>query len=95
VNTVILNWQRSLWEGDWEVVKKSGRDEPMWVAIYICMETTQGISLYGFLHLELAKMLCFCFYLVGFFFNKIGEKRAEQVLPGGTVVGGNNVYTCK
>jgi hypothetical protein len=22
---VILNWQRALWEGDWEVVKKSGR----------------------------------------------------------------------
>jgi hypothetical protein len=26
VNKVILNWQRSLWEGEWEVVK-SGRDE--------------------------------------------------------------------
>jgi hypothetical protein len=31
VNIVILNWQRPLWEGDQEVVKRSGRDEPMWV----------------------------------------------------------------
>jgi hypothetical protein len=28
-NIVILNWQRPLWEGDPEVVKRSGRDEPM------------------------------------------------------------------
>jgi hypothetical protein len=26
---IILNWQRLLWEGDREVVKRSGRDEPM------------------------------------------------------------------
>jgi hypothetical protein len=24
-----LEWQRPLWEGDQEVVKRSGRDEPM------------------------------------------------------------------
>jgi hypothetical protein len=29
VNKVILNWPRLLWEGDYEVVKRSGRDEPM------------------------------------------------------------------
>jgi hypothetical protein len=29
VNIVILNWQRPLWEGDQEVAKRSGRDEPM------------------------------------------------------------------
>jgi 3'-phosphoadenosine 5'-phosphosulfate sulfotransferase (PAPS reductase)/FAD synthetase len=26
-NTVTLKQQSSLWEGDWEVVKRSGRDE--------------------------------------------------------------------
>jgi hypothetical protein len=26
-NTVTSKWQRSIWEGEWEVVKKSGRDE--------------------------------------------------------------------
>jgi hypothetical protein len=31
---VILNWQRQLWEGDQEVVKRSGRDEPVWVSIH-------------------------------------------------------------
>jgi hypothetical protein len=29
VNVIILNWQRTLWEGDQKVVKRSGRDEPM------------------------------------------------------------------
>jgi hypothetical protein len=38
VNKVILNWQRPLWEGDWEVVKRSGIDEPMPVVIHMCME---------------------------------------------------------
>jgi hypothetical protein len=38
VNIVILNWQRPPWEGHQEVVKRSGRDEPMWVAILKCME---------------------------------------------------------
>jgi hypothetical protein len=30
-------------EGDQEVVKRSGRDEPTWVAIHKCMETMLGI----------------------------------------------------
>jgi hypothetical protein len=38
VNKVILNWQRPLWEGDQEVVKSSGKDEPMQVVIYMCMD---------------------------------------------------------
>jgi hypothetical protein len=37
------------------------------------METTVGISLYSYLHLKLAKMLCFSYYLLCFFFNKIRE----------------------
>jgi hypothetical protein len=94
VNTVILIWQRPLWEGDQEVVKRSGRDEPIWVVIHKCMEATQGISWYSYLHLKPAKTL------YAFLFNKITEKRLEQVLPrdwgeGGCGDGLNNVYTCK
>jgi hypothetical protein len=51
-NIIILNWQRPLWEGDQEVVKRSGRDEPMWVVIHKCMEAMLGISLYSYLYLK-------------------------------------------
>jgi hypothetical protein len=74
---VILNWQRPLWEGAQEVVKKSGRDEPMWVAIHKCMEATLRISLYSYLYLKLAKTLCLSYYLLCFPFNKIGEQEGE------------------
>jgi hypothetical protein len=47
-NIVILNWQRPLWEGDWEVVKRSGRDESIRVVIHLCMEAMLGISLYSY-----------------------------------------------
>jgi hypothetical protein len=77
-------------------VKRSGRDEPIWVVIYICMEETQGISLYSYLYLKLAKTPYFSFYPSWFFFYKIREQE------GGTGsalsqlgVGPNNVYTCK
>jgi hypothetical protein len=46
----------------------TGGDEPLLVVIHICMETTQGISLY--LYLKLAKTPCFCYYLLCFFFYK-------------------------
>jgi hypothetical protein len=38
--------KRSLWEGDQEIVKRSGRDESIWVVIHMCMEAMLGISLY-------------------------------------------------
>jgi hypothetical protein len=38
-------------------VKRSGRDKPMWVAIYKSMEAMLGISLYSYLYLKLAKMI--------------------------------------
>jgi hypothetical protein len=41
VNILILNWQRPLWEGDQEVVKRFGRDEAMWVAIHTYMEASK------------------------------------------------------
>jgi hypothetical protein len=73
VNKVILNWQRPLWEGDQEVVERSGRDETMWVAIHKCMEATLGISLYSYLYLKLEKMLHLSYYL----FNKIREQEGR------------------
>jgi hypothetical protein len=33
-----LKQQRSIWEADWEVVKRSGRDESTPVVIHMCME---------------------------------------------------------
>jgi hypothetical protein len=54
-------------------VKRSGRDEPMWVAIHKCIEAMLGISLYSYLYLKLPKTLCLSYYLLCFFFNKIRE----------------------
>jgi hypothetical protein len=56
-------------------VKRSGRDEPMWVAIHKCMEAMLGISLSSYLYLKLAKALCLPYYL-------LNKKRVKQVLPG-------------
>jgi hypothetical protein len=56
-----------------EVVKRSGRDELMWVAIHKCMEAMLGISLYSYLYLKLAKLLCL-YYCLCFPFKKIREQ---------------------
>jgi hypothetical protein len=77
VNIVILNWQKPLWESDQEVAKRFGRDEPMWVAVHMCMEAMLGISLYSYLYLKLAKMPSFSYYLLCFLFNKIGEQEGR------------------
>jgi hypothetical protein len=37
----------------------SDRDEQIWVVICMCMEATQRISLYSYLHLKLAKTLLY------------------------------------
>jgi hypothetical protein len=58
-------------------VKRSGRDEPMWVVIHKCMEAMLGISLYSYLYLKLTKTLCLSYYHLCFLFNN----RAKQVLP--------------
>jgi hypothetical protein len=92
MNKVILNWQRPLWEGDQEVVKSSGRDEPMCFAIHKCVDAMPGICLYSYLYLKLAKMVCLILS------TKLESKRAEQVLPGvgeGKEAFPNNVYTRK
>jgi hypothetical protein len=78
---------------------------PIWVVIHICVEITQGISLYSYLYLKLVKTPCFSYYLLCFLFYKIGEQEGgmEEVLPG-DVRGGRrfqmytcylHVYTCK
>jgi hypothetical protein len=54
---IILNWQRPLWEGDQEVAKRLGRNEPMSVAIHKGMEAMLGICLYSYLYPKLAKTI--------------------------------------
>ena len=43
-----LKRQGSIWEGDWKVVKRSGRDESIQVVIHMCMEAMLRISLYRY-----------------------------------------------
>jgi hypothetical protein len=66
-------------------VKSTGRDEPIGVVIHICMETTQGISLYSYLYLKLAKTPCFSYYLLWFFFYKIREQEGRTGSAWGRV----------
>jgi hypothetical protein len=50
--TETLKWQRSIWEGDQELVKRSIRDESIWVVTHQCMEVMLGISLYSYPYLN-------------------------------------------
>jgi hypothetical protein len=99
VNIVISNWPRPLWEGDWEVVKRSDRNEPIWIVIHICMITTLGISLDSYVYLKLAKTLCFSYYLLCFLFNKIREQEQNKFCLGvqglGRQITYTHVSTCK
>jgi hypothetical protein len=61
-----------VWEVDKEVMKRSGRDQPIWVVIHKCMKAMLRISLY--LYLKLAKTLCLSYYCLCILFNKIGEE---------------------
>jgi hypothetical protein len=74
------------------------------------METTQGNSLCSYLYLKLAKISCFSYYLLWFFFYKVGEQErgAGSALGGGGTggkgevvgkgykdkYGADNIYTC-
>jgi hypothetical protein len=60
-------------EGDWEVVKRFGRDESIWVVIPLYMEAMIGISVLLSLS-QLAKTLSLSYFCLCLFFNKIGEK---------------------
>jgi hypothetical protein len=81
VNKVILNWQRPPWEGDQEVVKRSGRDKPIQVAIHMCMEAMLGISLYSYLYLQRAKMVCLPYYFLFSLQQKSENKRQNRFCP--------------
>jgi hypothetical protein len=60
------------------------------------METTQGIFLYSYLHLKLAKPLWFFFLSFMLFSSTKSEnKRVEQERKGERGGDPNNVYTCK
>jgi hypothetical protein len=61
-------------------VKKSDRDEPIQVAIHMCLKAMLVISLYSYLYLKLAKMLFLSFYLLCFVFNITGQE-GRIVLP--------------
>jgi hypothetical protein len=65
-------------------VKRSGRDEPMWVPIHKCTEATPGISMYSYLYLKLAKTLCLSY---AFSSTKSENKKAEHDLPGSGLEG--------
>jgi hypothetical protein len=62
-------------------VKRSGRDEPMSVEIHMCMETTQGISLYSYLYLKLINHYFSLIIFYVFSSTKLKNKKTEQVLP--------------
>jgi hypothetical protein len=77
-------------------VKRSGRDEPMWVSIHMCMEAILE-SLYRPICISIKSK--FYAFLISYVFSsmKSENKRVEQVLPGkrGGVGIPNNVYTCE
>jgi hypothetical protein len=58
-------------------VKKSGREDSMWVAIHKCMEAMLRISLHSYLYFKLAKMICLSYCLLCFLFNKIKEQKGR------------------
>jgi hypothetical protein len=67
-------------------MKRSGKDEPMWVVIHKCMEARPGISLYSYLYIKPAKRYVFLIISYVFSSTKLG-KRGEQVLLGSKGVG--------
>jgi hypothetical protein len=87
VNKVILEWQKPLWEGDQEVVKRSGKEEPMWVAIHMCMEAMLGISLYSSLSQTSKNTMSFLLSLM-FSLQQNWRRGRNQILPGSRVVVG-------
>jgi hypothetical protein len=82
VNIVILNWSRPLWEGDQEGMRRSGKDEPMWVAVHKCMEAMLGMSLYSYLYLKLIKMIYLSYFLLCFSSTILEKKPQKQGLGG-------------
>jgi hypothetical protein len=69
-------------------VKRSGRDEPMWVVIHMCMETTLGISVQLSLS-QTSKNAMSLLYLLCFLFNKIGKQEGQTDSAQNQEGGGN------
>jgi hypothetical protein len=70
----------SIWEGDQELVKRSGRDESTWVVTHLYMEAMLGVSLYSYPYLNQQK--CFTFLIIAYVFSSTKlEIKAKQVLP--------------
>jgi hypothetical protein len=70
-------WPEPPWEGDSGGLNSTRRDEPIGVVIHIYIETTQGNSLCSYLYLKLSKTSYFFFYLLCFFFYKVGEQEGR------------------
>jgi hypothetical protein len=61
-------------------VKRSVRDELIWVVTHLCIEAMLGISLYSYPYLNYQE--CFVFLIIAYVFSSTKlEKREEQVLP--------------
>jgi hypothetical protein len=77
----------STWERDQEIVKRSGRDEPVWVVIHMCMEATQRLylSLSQTSKIAMVSLLSFMFFSS----TKLEIKKVKQVLPSGRGGGGS------
>jgi hypothetical protein len=73
-------------------VKRSGKDEPIQVAIHMCMKAMLGICLYRYLYLKLAKTLCLSYYLLVFSSTKL-EKQVVGVDVAQTMY--THVSKCK
>jgi hypothetical protein len=68
-------------------VKRSGKDESIWVAIHLCMAAMLGISLYHYPYINYQKH--YVFLIITYVYSSTQlEKRAEQVLPGSEGSGG-------
>jgi hypothetical protein len=62
-------------------VKRSGRDESIWVVITLVNGSNLGISLYSYPYINYQK--CLAFLIIAYVYSSTKlEKRAEQVLPG-------------
>jgi hypothetical protein len=59
------------------------------------MKTTQGISLFKYDYLKLAKMVYLSFYLLCFLSNTVGEQEGRTGSTPKQGVGPNNAYSCE
>jgi hypothetical protein len=64
-------------------VKRSGGDEPKWVAIHVCMEAMLGISLFSCLDLKLPKHHVFLIIPYVFSSRKSEIKRCNRICLAG------------